>query len=54
MNSTCKNQERKQIKIRMMHKKITYKTNIQYIPWFVIDKDDHFLSYKYVTNDEAR
>jgi hypothetical protein len=38
----------------MMHKQVTYKTNLQYTPWFAIDKDDYFLSYSFIINDEPR
>jgi len=54
VNSTFKNQERKQVKIRMMHKQVTYKTNLQYTPWFAIDKDDHFLAYNFIINGVAK
>ncbi len=53
MNSTCKNQERKQVKIKMMHKKIKYNFFKKYTPWFAIDKDDHFLFYNFIINGEA-
>ncbi len=54
MNSTFKNQEKKQVKIKVMHKQVTYKTNLQYTPWFAIDKDDHFLFYNFIINGEAK
>jgi len=38
----------------MMHKQVTYKINLQYTPWFAIDKDNHFLSYNFIINGEAK